>query len=150
MATMTSARPEDLPQTLGLLERCGLPRDGLETSDTVIVVAKDDDRVWGCAALEVYGESGLLRSVAVDPAHRRETLGTHLVERMLRYAEQYGIKELYLLTETAAEYFSRFGFRPIAREAVSPAIHASLEWTSVCPASAQAMVVELPEASGNS
>lgn len=146
MATMTSAGPEDLPQTLGLLERCGLPLDGLEASDTVIVVAKDDDRVMGCAALEVYGEAGLLRSVAVDPTHRREALGTHLVERVLRHAEQYGIQKLYLLTETAAEYFPRFGFRPIAREAVSPTIHASVEWTSACPVSAQAMVLELPEA----
>ena len=146
MATMTSAGPEDLPQTLRLLERCGLPRDGLETSDTVIVVAKDDETVMGCAALEVYGESGLLRSIAVDPAHRRETLGTHLVERMLMYAEQHGLRELYLLTETAAEYFLRFGFQPIPREAVSPAIQASIEWTSACPESAQAMVLELNNA----
>jgi amino-acid N-acetyltransferase len=146
MATMTNAGPEDLLQTLGLLERCGLPRDGLDTSDTVIVVAKDDDRVMGCAALEVYGESGLLRSVAVDPTHRREALGTHLVERVLLYAEHYGIRELYLFTETAAEYFPRFGFRPIPREAVSPAIHASIEWTSACPESAQAMVLELNNA----
>ena len=103
MATMTSAGPEDLPQTLRLLERCGLPREGLEMSDAIIVVAKDDETVIGCAALEMYGECGLLRSVAVDPAHRSEARGTHLVERVLRYAEHYGIQKLYLLTETAAD-----------------------------------------------
>lgn len=146
MTTMISAGPEDLPQTLELLERCGLPRDGLGASDTVIVVAKDDTTVMGCAALEVYGEAGLLRSVAVDPAHRSQALGRQLVERVLVFAEQYGIRELYLLTETATEYFPRFGFHPIAREAVSPAIHTSVEWTSACPVSAKPMVLELPEA----
>jgi amino-acid N-acetyltransferase len=64
------------------------------------------------------------------------------MERILSYGKQFGLRELYLLTETAAEYFPRFGFRPIAREAVSPAIHGSVEWTSACPVSAQAMVLE--------
>jgi amino-acid N-acetyltransferase len=149
MATMISAGPKDLPQALELLERCDLPRDGLEAPDIFIVVAKNDDRVIGCAALEVYGNAGLLRSVAVNPAQRSEALGTRLVEWVLMYAEHSGLQQLYLLTETAAEYFPRFGFRPIAREAVSPAIHASVEWTSACPESAQAMVLELPTASGN-
>lgn len=145
MATMTRVGPDDLLEMLGLLERCGLPRDGLDTSDTVIVVAKDNTTVMGCAALEVYGEAGLLRSVTVDPAHRTQALGTQSVETALLYAEQYGIRELFLLTETAAEYFPRFGFRPIPREVVSPAIHASIEWTNACPESAQAMVLELKD-----
>jgi amino-acid N-acetyltransferase len=102
MTTMASAGLADLPQTLGPLERCGLPRDGLDTSGTLIVVAKDNRTVIGCAALERYGEVGLLHSVAVDPAHRREALGTHLVEWVLLNASRYGLRELYLLTETAA------------------------------------------------
>jgi amino-acid N-acetyltransferase len=79
VTTMASAEPEDLPQILSLLERCDLPRDGLDSSGTLNVVAKSAGTVVGCAALEVYGDAGLLRSVAVDPAHRREALGTRLV-----------------------------------------------------------------------
>ena len=143
MATMTSAGPEDLRQVLRLLERCGLPQDGLKTSAALIVVAKDADAVLGCAALEVYGTVGLLRSVAADPAQRSQALGTQLVERTLAHGKHLGLREVYLLTETATAYFPRFGFRPIAREAVAPAIHASVEWTSACPVSAQAMILEL-------
>jgi amino-acid N-acetyltransferase len=142
MATMTSAGPEDLPQIIRLLVRCGLPQDGLKTSAALIVVAKDGENVVGCAALEVYGTAGLLRSLAVDPAYRSQALGSQLVETMLAYGKRFGIRHLYLLTETATEYFPRFGFRPIARDAVSPAIHGSVEWTSACPVSAQAMVLE--------
>src|SRR5450755_439821 len=54
-----------------------------------------------------------------------------------------GVQEVYLLTETASDYFLRFGFRPIDRSAIAPAIHASVEWTSVCPASVQAMVLQI-------
>lgn len=82
-------------------------------------------------------------SVAADLAHRSQALGRQLVETMLAYAKRFGLRELYLLTETATAYFPRFGFRPIAREAVAPAIHASVEWTSACPVSAQAMILEL-------
>jgi amino-acid N-acetyltransferase len=139
---MTSTRRET-ERGADLLERCGLPQDGLKTSAALIVVAKDADAVLGCAALEVYGTAGLLRSVAVDPAHRREALGRQLVETMLAYGKRFGIRKLYLLTETATEYFPPFGFRPIAREAVSPAIHASVEWTTTCPVSAQAMILDL-------
>ena len=124
MLTITSAGPEDLPEILGLMERCRLPQDGLKTSAALILVAKDGDAVLGCAALEVYGTAGLLRSVSVDPARRSQTLGGRLVERMLGYGKH-------------------FGFRPISREMVSPAVHASVEWTSACPVSAQAMVREL-------
>jgi amino-acid N-acetyltransferase len=143
MVTMTSAGPEDLPKILGLLERCGLPQDGLKTSAALIVVAKDADAVLGCAALELYGTAGLLRSVAVDPAYRSQAVGWQLVEKMLGYGRRFGIREVYLLTETAAEYFPRFGFHLISREMVSPAIRASVEWTGACPVSAQAMVCEL-------
>lgn len=63
-------------------------------------------------------------------------------------ARQLGIHEVYLLTETAADYFPRFGFHRIERAAASPAIHSSVEWTSACPASAQAMVLSLHAVEG--
>jgi amino-acid N-acetyltransferase len=148
MTTITSAGPEDLPEILGLLDRCELPQDGLKTSAALVLVAKESDALLGCAALEAYGTVGLLRSVAVDPGYRSQALGRELVERMLVYGKHLGIREVYLLTESATDYFPRFGFRPIARQAVSPAIHASVEWTSACPVSAQAMICELEAGEG--
>jgi amino-acid N-acetyltransferase len=143
MVMISCAGPGDLPEIMQLLERSGLPLDGLESSTPLIIVAKDGETVMGCAALEAYGTAGLLRSLAVDPTHRWQTVGAQLVEWMLADAQQHGFREVYLLTETAAAYFPRFGFRPITREAVSPAIHASVEWASACALTAQAMVLEL-------
>jgi amino-acid N-acetyltransferase len=146
MTTITYAASEDLPRVLALLEQCGLPQAGLDTATPQILVAWDEETLVGCAALEEYGTAALLRSVAVDPARRSHKVGSLLVQQLLDYAREHGIHELYLLTETAGDYFPRFGFRPIAREAVSPAIHQSIEWTSACPDSAQAMALELKTA----
>ena len=99
--------------------------------------------VVGCAAIEPYDGAGLLRSVAVAEPQRGTGLGMRLTEAAIRLAEARGIRALYLLTETAAGFFPRFGFRPIPRDEVAPAVRQSIEFTRACPASAMAMVKEL-------
>jgi len=138
-----AARPSDLAAVLALLTRAGLPQEGLTELLSTMVVAREAGQVIGCAALEVYGTVALLRSVTVDTVHRSRGLGQQLVYAQLKEVRKLGVQEVYLLTETAQDYFPRFGFRPIDRSVVSPAIHASVEWTSACPVSAQAMVLPM-------
>lgn len=143
MTMITPAGSDDLAQIQMLLSRCRLPLEGLAEFLSTTVVAREADRVVGCAALEIYGTVGLLRSAAIDPAFRSHGLGQQLVQERLAAARTSGIQAVYLLTETAHDYFPRFGFRPVERSVVSPAIHASVEWTSACPESAQAMVMDM-------
>jgi len=135
--------PTRLPQVLDLLARCGLPQDGLADHVSDVLVAVHDGRIVGSAAIEHYGDAALLRSVAVDPAWRGQGLGDALVAAVLAHARTRGVADVYLLTETAADYFARRGFVPVAREAVHPAVTVSLEFTQACPASAQAMLLKL-------
>jgi L-amino acid N-acyltransferase YncA len=141
-----AARHSELASVLALLANVGLPHEGLAEVLPTTIVAREAGRVIGCAALEVHGTAALLRSVAIDPAHRSRGLGRQLVQERLEEARRRGIQEVYLLTETAHDYFSRFGFRLIKRSTVSAAIHRSVEWTSACPASAQAMVLQMETA----
>lgn len=97
----------------------------------------------GCAALEIYGQAGLLRSVAVAEAWRSQGFGRGLTEMALNLARQRGLTELYLLTETAGEFFPRFGFTPVSRAEVPPAVQQSVEFTTACPASALVMRLRL-------
>ena len=53
------------------------------------------------------------------------------------------VAEAYLLTEMADLFFPRFGFRPIPRSGVPLGVRRSVEFTSACPASACAMVLDL-------
>ena len=143
MTDITPARTDDLPAVLELLDRSELPRDGLAEHFDIALVARDRARVVGSAAIERYGDAGLLRSVAVDSAYRGQGLGARLVSAALDQARQEGLRSVYLLTTTAPEYFPRFGFAPIARGDVAPAVQESVEFTSACPASALVMHAEL-------
>ena len=138
-----AARPNDLPGVLALLERSGLPQDGLSEHVATALVARTGDTVVGSAALEVYGQAALLRSVAVDSALRGQGLGQRLTRAALDIAQQLGIGTVYLLTETAGDFFPRFGFHPIDRTAVDLSVQQSVEFTSACPTSAQALVASI-------
>ena len=139
---IAQAGAADLPEIIGLLERSRLPPDGLAEHVASTVVAKDGERIVGSAALELYGGVGLLRSVAVDEGLRGRGLGVRLTTAALDLARARGLRTVYLLTETAGEFFPRFGFRPIARGDVDPAALQSVEFTTLCPASALVMALD--------
>lgn len=133
------ASAADLPQVRRLLEQHGLPLDGVGDLLATMVVAREAARVVGVAALEVYAEGGLLRSVAVDPGYRGRGLGHDLTEAVLRLARARGLDAVFLLTTTAERYFPRFGFQTIPRHDVPSSVQASVEFGSACPASAVVM-----------
>jgi amino-acid N-acetyltransferase len=133
------ATPDDEPLMLALLAASGLPTAGLmEHLDSAYVVRRGA-RVVGTAALEVYAGGALLRSVAVDKTERGGGLGRLLTERAIGEADARELAAVYLLTTTAEEYFTRFGFAVVAREHVPHSLHASVEFQSACPASATVM-----------
>jgi len=136
---ITPATPADLPAILELLDGSNLPRAGLDAHVATTLVAKEGKQLVGTAALELYGECALLRSVAVAPELRGHGLGQELTRHALALARRRNIRTVYLLTETAGGFFPRFGFRAIPRDAVDPAVQRSIEFTSACPTSALVM-----------
>jgi amino-acid N-acetyltransferase len=138
--TIDPAREGDLAPLLALLDSLNLPPDGLGAHLATTLVARQGAAIVGSAALECYGPAVLLRSVAVASALRGQGLGQRLTTAALDLAHQQGATEVYLLTETAASFFPRFGFHPTTREQVSAAVKQSVEFTSACPATALVMV----------
>jgi amino-acid N-acetyltransferase len=137
------AAPTDLRGIVALLQASRLPLAGIERHMATALVARDADRVVGCAAVEVYGSAGLLRSVAVAEGRRGEGLGQRLTDAALAVARKRGVRNLYLLTTTADAFFPRFGFAQIARSELDPALNDSEELRGACPASAIAMRLPL-------
>ncbi len=130
----------DLPQIRALLEQNDLPCDGLADRVATTLVGRADGRIVGPAALELFVDAALLRLVAVDVALRGQGVGHQLTEAALHLSRQQSMREVYLLTETAADFFACFGFHPILRPNVAPAVQQSVEFTTACPASALVMV----------
>ena len=133
------ATPDDEPSMLALLAASGLPTAGLMEHLDSAYIARRGARVVGTAALEVYAGGALLRSVAVDKTERGGGLGRLLTERAIGEADARELAAVYLLTTTAEEYFTRFGFSIVAREQVPDSLRASVEFQSACPASATVM-----------
>jgi len=134
------ARPHDLRGALELLGRSELTQqDVSEGWGHYFVVREDDGRVIGVAGLELHGEDGLLRSVAVDEDYRGQGLAAALIEAVFQRAERVGLRSVYLLTTTGRDYFARRGFADCAREAAPPAIRESWEFKNGCPSTAAFM-----------
>ena len=133
------ATQDDGPSMLQLLRDSGLPVDGLVEHLETAFVVRDHGGIVGCAALEVYTEGALLRSVVVAPAAQGRGLGQLLTEAAVTLAQRLGIPAVYLLTTTAESYFPRFGFVRITREQVPSSVQQSIEFRSACPASAVVM-----------
>ena len=134
------ARAHDLRGALDLLGRSELTeRDVAEHWGHYFVVREDDGRVVGVAGLEVHADDGLLRSVAVEPDYRSQGLGASLVEAAMERARLLKLRDVYLLTTTARDYFARRGFVDCGRETAPAAIRDSWEFRSGCPETAALM-----------
>jgi len=121
---------------LQLLRDAALPVDGLVEHLSTAFVAREGAAILGCAALEVYREGALLRSVVVAPVARGRGLGQRLTEAAVALATSLGTPAVYLLTTTADSYFPMFGFVRITREQVPASVQQSIEFRFACPASA--------------
>ena len=134
------AQPADLPAVLALLGDANLPTQGVENRALQdFIVAEREGKLVGVVGLEIYRESALLRSAAVDPSWRGTGVGRALVERALDLSRERGIQDVFLLTTTAEHYFPRFGFCCVNRDSVPAAVQTSVEFREACPASAVVM-----------
>jgi amino-acid N-acetyltransferase len=130
---------EDTDAILALLTENKLPLDGIRDHLGTAVVARAGGDVVGVAALELYADGALMRSVAVAPALQGHGLGHRLTDAVLRLARDLHASQAFLLTTTAERYFPKFGFERIERQDVPPSVQQSIEFRSACPASAIVM-----------
>ena len=137
------ASAQDLNAIRALLERSGLPTSDLESAQPEFAVIRQDGQVVAAGALQRFGTAALLRSVVVAPERQGSGLGRSVVSELERLAQAAEIRRLVLLTQTAADFFARQGFRTIERSSAPQDIQASEEFRSLCPSSAICMVKDL-------
>ena len=143
------ATADDIPAIRSLLIAAALPVDGIEAAfRTGVVLRGDTGALTAAAAIEPYGDVGLLRSVVVDVDARGRGAGRRIVAEGEALARSLGMNELFILTETAADVFTRLGYRPVERASVPAAIRASAEFASLCGETATAMARRLDRSPG--
>ena len=139
------ATPHDWPKIAALLANVDLPLAGAENLLCDFFLAFRDDVLLGTAGLERYGDIALLRSVAVASTERGHSLGKALVQRVLAYAASLEVRQVVLLTTTAANFFLRFGFQPISRTEFPLTAQVSVEFQEACSDTAIGMSLLLEE-----
>jgi amino-acid N-acetyltransferase len=144
--TIAGAQRADLPDIYSLLDAAGLTRDGVEEGLDGFVAAREGNRLVAVACLETHGTAGLLRSVATVPDRRNRGFAGRLVETLIERSRGRKHDAIYLLTDTAPEYFERRGFRRIERAEVPAAVRAAGQFTGQTCESATVMVLELLQA----
>lgn len=126
-----------------LLQKCDLPF--LDCGEHIhnFYGITSGDKLVAIGAVEIKRPVALLRSIAVPAENRGQGLAVAMTHHLLDVARSNGVRELYLLTETAEHYFTRFGFCPVARDAVPVEIKSTRQFESLCPSTALAMRLEL-------
>ncbi len=143
MAAIERTAASDLGAIRALLASAGLPTADLELSAPLFIVLREDGRLIGAGALQRLDSVALLRSVVVAEGERHRGLGQRIVAELERLARSLGIRELVLLTQTAAAFFHRLGYQAIARDAAPEGVQRSEEFRSLCPSSATCMIKSL-------
>ena len=128
---------------LDQLKLSGLPFEDLDKDKHLLVGYYDKEKLIGTGAMEIYGDYGLLRSVSIIEAMRGKKLGSKIAYHLIERAKLSDLRGLYLLTETAKDFFEKIGFEVIDRNSAVEEIRNSPEFTHVCPASAVTMYFDL-------
>jgi amino-acid N-acetyltransferase len=128
---LEGAREADIPFIVDILQQNGLPFSDVPEKREALFLARSRGAVVGIGGMEVLGESGLLRSLAVKQDERNKGYGRAITMRLMDYAASSGVKELYLMTTTATAFFERLGFTRIGRDRAPRAITKTSEFSSL-------------------
>ena len=137
------AEKEDFPGIENILRESRLPADDCDGHIGNFIVIEQEGIIIGIGGFEACGILGLIRSIVVIPEYRGKGIGREILTFLENMAYDMGITTLYLLTETAENYFKNLGFSVKDRSEVPEAIVKTKQFSELCPASAKVMCREI-------
>ena len=137
------AEAASLSPVRSLLRDAGLPESDLreEHMEAFFVSRAGDEGILACVGLERFGDTALLRSLAVRADARGHGVGDQALQTMEAFAASKGVNRLCITT--AEPFFEGRGFERCDRTALPASVQASTEFKSLCPASAVCMFKEI-------
>jgi UDP-N-acetylmuramate: L-alanyl-gamma-D-glutamyl-meso-diaminopimelate ligase len=138
------ASTDDLPGVRELLTQVDLSYPDVDEHLSELLVLRDATRrVIGCVAMEMYDDAGLMRALATANDRRGHGFGWMLADAALGRARRRGARRVYLVTESASDFFAeKFRFQAVSRDLVDAAVLESTQFYS-SPAKATTMVLDL-------
>jgi UDP-N-acetylmuramate: L-alanyl-gamma-D-glutamyl-meso-diaminopimelate ligase len=140
--SMRPAHREDMAAVRDVLASVALEEPARDDQQGSFFVLRNEDGTVGCVSLEVLGDDAVLRALAVNPKFRGAGYGWMLADMAVSQARWRGVRRIYLLTETASDFFAaKFGFRVVDRSTLSRQVGASETFSR--PAEAQQVAMRL-------
>lgn len=138
------ANPADLSAIRNLLRQSTLPIDDVDEALLKhFLMAESEHGIAGVAGLQVFGFIGLLRSLVVSVAARGTGIGKALQDGIEAQARDCGVRELWLLTTDASDYFAANDYELCDRQSAPEVIRNTAEFSELCPADAHLMCKRL-------
>ena len=126
MIELVKATLDDIPQMQALVTN--EVKDGIilnRTDDEVstnirsYVLAKENDKIVGYAALHVHSKRlAEVRSLIVDEKYRAKNIGESIVKSTLKEAKELGVKEDVLVLTYLPIFFEKMGFVEMNKEEI--------------------------------
>ena len=138
------AKQNDWQDVRQLLDEAELPIADLGPEhlvDFLVAERSGTDRIetLGIVGLQLFKQVGLLRSLVVSQGDRKSGLGRRLVSAVEAKACYAGVKDLWLLTIDAEQYFENLGYKMMSRESAPDSIRNTEEFSGLCPDGAYLM-----------
>jgi UDP-N-acetylmuramate: L-alanyl-gamma-D-glutamyl-meso-diaminopimelate ligase len=128
--SMRPAHREDMAAVRRVLTVTSLEEPARDEQYGSFFVLRNEDGTVGCVSLEVLGDDAMLRALAVDSNYRGAGYGWMLADMAVSQARWRGVRRIYLLTDTAGDFFAaKFGFRVVDRSTLSKQVAASETFT---------------------
>jgi amino-acid N-acetyltransferase len=102
-----------------------------------------NDELVGYFGYELFKNQALFRSMVVVPRARNKGYGSIIWNQAKEQMVTEGISDVYLLTNTAAPFFSKLGFEEMARASAPEPILATTEFKEFCPADSVCMKIKI-------
>lgn len=140
------ANDKDLSLINDILKKNDLVYEDIKDNTNIKLFSAYDDNLFiGIIGLEQFRNVGFLRSFVVLDEYRDKGYGKKIYNSLFNYAKSKGVKEIYLLTTTAENFFKKLGFKTLERKDVPQIIKNTAEFSHFCPDTAICMKINLQE-----
>lgn len=131
--------PDEFDSVFELLAEAKLDFSDLKQPNIRLFRFEENGQTIGVGGLEIFDDQALLRSVAVKKALQGKGFGKEMVVQIEQTARHSGIKSLYLLTNTAPDFFKSIGYQQTDRKDFAEPLKQTAQFTGLCPVTAVCM-----------
>jgi len=130
----------DFEYIVALLNQSNLPTIDLKISNMQdFYVAIVDGDIVGVGGIDMQDNMAFVRSFAVKSEYQGQGVAHKIYNTIEDEAKRSGISQFYLLSETATQYFEKFGFKIIQRDTAPQWVQQSTQFSGICPQSTALM-----------